>query len=218
MRHATWPLVTLAAFSIIGCSGRTDSRQGESAPSEAKSTVLAPGELDDSQQRQQTVALAARDALFEQLLGRLMTVLPEKGPAGAIPVCKEDAPRLADEVGKQFGVAIGRTSHRLRNAANAPRAWSKSLVERQIAEPQLVGLGNGELGVLLPIRLKATCLLCHGPADQIAPEVKAALASDYPDDQATGFQEGDLRGWFWVEVPAGARLPDSSEEDPIERP
>jgi hypothetical protein len=32
--------------------------------------------------------------------------------------------------------------------------------------------------------------------------VKEALAEHYPEDQATGFQEGDLRGWFCIEVPA----------------
>ena len=32
--------------------------------------------------------------------------------------------------------------------------------------------------------------------------VKEALAASYPADRATGFREGDLRGWFWIEVPA----------------
>ena len=49
--------------------------------------------------------------------------------------------------------------------------------------------------------MQAACLACHGPAEQIAPDVKELLAREYPSDQATGFQEGDLRGWFWVEVP-----------------
>ena len=35
----------------------------------------------------------------------------------------------------------------------------------------------------------------------LAGEVKNELASLYPNDQATGFKEGDLRGWFWVNVP-----------------
>jgi len=30
------------------------------------------------------------------------------------------------------------------------------------------------------------------------------LAAKYPMDQATGFKEGDLRGWFWIEVPPSA--------------
>ena len=32
-------------------------------------------------------------------------------------------------------------------------------------------------------------------------ERQAVLAKEYPADQATGFKENDLRGWFWVEVP-----------------
>nr|MCU0872718.1 DUF3365 domain-containing protein [Pirellulaceae bacterium] len=55
--------------------------------------------------------------------------------------------------------------------------------------------------------LKPECMLCHGPKDQILTEVREALATHYPADQATGFQTGDLRGWFWVTVPAGARSP-----------
>jgi hypothetical protein len=44
-------------------------------------------------------------------------------------------------------------------------------------------------------------MACHGPSDSLAPDVADALALHYPDDRATGFTEGDLRGWFWVEVP-----------------
>ncbi|MEM1451902.1 MAG: hypothetical protein AAF726_11860 [Planctomycetota bacterium] len=32
--------------------------------------------------------------------------------------------------------------------------------------------------------------------------VGKALARAYPDDLATGYTEGDVRGWFWVEVPS----------------
>ena len=45
------------------------------------------------------------------------------------------------------------------------------------------------------------CDSCHGPADRIDPAVQAMLAVRYPGDRATGFVEGQLRGWFWVEVP-----------------
>jgi len=31
--------------------------------------------------------------------------------------------------------------------------------------------------------------------------VREQLSTHYPDDAATGYQAGDLRGWFWVEVP-----------------
>jgi hypothetical protein len=28
------------------------------------------------------------------------------------------------------------------------------------------------------------------------------LAKTYPGDRATGFAAGELRGWFWLEIPA----------------
>jgi hypothetical protein len=40
------------------------------------------------------------------------------------------------------------------------------------------------------------CLKCHGT--QIAPEVSQVLASLYPEDRATGYKEGDIRGAFVV--------------------
>jgi len=35
----------------------------------------------------------------------------------------------------------------------------------------------------------------------LAPDLKAKLAELYPNDQATGYAAGDLRGVFWVELP-----------------
>ncbi|HBD19390.1 MAG TPA: hypothetical protein DC063_04395 [Arenimonas sp.] len=49
------------------------------------------------------------------------------------------------------------------------------------------------------IRVEAACLMCHG--DNIAPEIATRLAEHYPQDRATGFREGDLRGLIWAEVP-----------------
>lgn len=218
MTRSVWNLAALAALSMAGCSAGTVPPQAEQPPSEVGVKTLSTAAMTESQQRQQQVALAARDALFQQLLGRLTEVLTDQGPAAAIQVCKDDAPRLAGEVGQQYGVAIGRTSHRLRNPANAPQDWAGPLVEQQVAEPQFVALEDDQLGVLLPIRLKPACLLCHGPREQIASEVKAALVAHYPDDQATGFQEGDLRGWFWVEVPADASLPEDPAVEPDSKP
>ena len=35
----------------------------------------------------------------------------------------------------------------------------------------------------------------------IPDDVSAILKQSYPDDQATGFATGDIRGWVWAEVP-----------------
>jgi hypothetical protein len=165
--------------------------------------MLNASVMTGSQSAQRDRAFAAKNALFEQLKGRLVEVLGQEGPAQAIEVCKSEAPRLAENVSREQGLRIGRTSFRLRNAKNQPPDWAKPLVERQVEEATFLTSG-GELAALLPIRLSGECLLCHGPVEMIPDEVKQTLAREYPDDQATGFEEGDLRGWFWVEVSAGS--------------
>lgn len=149
-------------------------------------------------------ALAAKEALFKKLSARLMEAMGNGGPAAAIEVCSREAPRIAERVGQEFGVKIGRTSFRLRNPQNAPPDWVTPLIEDRPKEAKFVDLPEKHTGALLPIMLKVQCLACHGPKDQIGDDVQRQLAKLYPDDQATGFQEGDLRGWFWVDVPGRA--------------
>lgn len=133
-----------------------------------------------------------------------MEVLQSEGPAAAIEVCSQEAVEIAQRVGQEHGVQIGRTSFKLRNPANAPRDWVKPYVEQRVDSPQSLTLENGNHGALFPIRLDVKCLMCHGGPDDMLEQVSQELAKRYPDDEATGFKQGDLRGWFWVEVPPNA--------------
>lgn len=147
------------------------------------------------------IALAAKEALFARLSGRLTEVMKADGPVAAIQVCSREAGIIAIDVGDKFDVRIGRTAAKLRNPQNKPPEWVEPLIEESPSEPLFVDLPNGHTGALLPIKLQAKCIICHGPADTIADDVKTQLAELYPQDHATGFKEGDLRGWFWVDVP-----------------
>ena len=70
-------------------------------------------------------------------------------------------------------------------------------------EPRGVRLASGEIGYVEPIRMKGICMRCHG--DRIEPGVKERLRALYPEDQATGFKRGELRGIFWVKLSADGR-------------
>jgi protein tyrosine phosphatase (PTP) superfamily phosphohydrolase (DUF442 family) len=168
-------------------------------------TPVAPDTLTHSQQAQRQLAIDAKDAMFSRLFAALGEAMgkpgPEGGAAGAIGVCKDQAPKIAQTVAREKGVMIGRTSAKLRNPANAAPSWAVAVLNDQPAEQRLAANTDGSLGVTLPITLAANCLACHGSPDTIDPAVRAALAASYPKDQATSFKEGDLRGWFWVEVP-----------------
>jgi hypothetical protein len=144
----------------------------------------------------------AKDTLFGKLSTRLLTEMSRRGPAEAVEVCHKIAPQLAQEVGQSYGVKIGRTGVRLRNPQNVPPEWATPLLESLPTEPVFTELPDQRTGALFPIMLKVQCLTCHGPEDRMADDILTRLKKLYPDDRATGFQEGDLRGWFWVEVPA----------------
>lgn len=144
-------------------------------------------------------------ALQQKLQGRLGKAMSEGGPAAAVEVCREEARRAAAEVGAEKGLALGRTSDRLRNPGNAAPAWAAAAVAgaagRKAAEVKAVAFDLGDrVGYLRPIAVSPTCARCHGQPDALPPEVAAALRGAYPSDAATGYQTGDHRGFFWVEA------------------
>jgi len=147
-------------------------------------------------------AAAAVARLRDALAGALREALAQ-GPDAAIDACRVEAPRLAREVGSAE-IAVGRTSHRLRNPANAPEDWMRPLLEEfRQAEPQpgsfrTVDLGARGTGYVEPIYLQPLCATCHG--ENVDPALAERLRERYPTDQATGFRGGEFRGLFWATV------------------
>jgi hypothetical protein len=165
--------------------------------------------MTPEQVRQKVKALAAREQLFERLMARLGEVVQAEGPAAAVSVCHQEAPRIAQDVSTATGVRIGRTSDKLRNPNNRPPDWAAEIVAAQPESPIFLAAADGRFGAVLPVRLKSQCLTCHGPPDTIPDAVREALQARYPADKAVGYAENDLRGWFVVEVP---KLPSESSE------
>lgn len=162
---------------------------------EVDAKLLAP-----AAQLQWQRAERARDQLAQTLLAELTQALA-KGPEHAIAVCSERAPALAAAVSAAEGVQISRTSLRLRNPRNTAPAWAQARVAAGDGDPACFLAADGQLAAMFPIRLAGACLQCHGPVATLGEPVRAALAARYPEDRATGYAAGDLRGWFVVEVP-----------------
>jgi len=113
---------------------------------------------------------------------------------------------------RNFGNDIRRVSLRRRNPANEPDAYERRVLdsfERLPADARpgaeswrLVREDGGEaLRYLKPLVANAMCLTCHGEITEIPPTVRAVIAREYPDDRATGFSVGDVRGAVSVRVP-----------------
>ena len=202
MRFLTLLMTTVTLILTTGGCGKSPAPTQSTDPPPAAEPawqVVEEANLNKDQLAQRDRALAAKDDLMTKLKGRLMEVVSKDGLPAAISVCKEDAPRLAREVSEQHKLSIGRTSFRLRNQANQPPNWARMLVMKEVIQPTYLA-SDGKLAALLPIFTGPLCMNCHGTKDGISADVLSALAEQYPDDEATGFQEGELRGWFWVEV------------------
>jgi hypothetical protein len=162
----------------------------------------APAELRPAIQRADLIILSVRSALLSELARELA----EGGPSVAVKACHVDTLATAHRIAHQERIAVGRTSDRLRNPLNAPPPWAAGLVEMTAGQRAssvdgfVVNLGD-RVGVLRPIAEQRVCAACHGPEDKIDPQVRATVKAQYSADRAYGYREGDLRGWFWAEVP-----------------
>ena len=146
-----------------------------------------------------------------KLLVALQEEMSKSGPAGAIPVCKDMAPKMAGEISQQTGWKIKRVSLRARNDARAiPDAWEKAALEdfdqRAAAGESPAKLEKGEkIGseyrFVKALPVQPLCLSCHGSAEQLSPAVKSALGQHYPNDRATGYTEGQIRGVISIRKP-----------------
>ena len=142
-------------------------------------------------------------APFKQALQQALKAGLTEGPVAAVDACHFRAPEIAREASRE-GVRVGRASHRLRNPANVAPDWVEPILARYLASPdsrapEAVDLGEGRRGYVEPIPLAPLCVTCHG--DVLAPALEERITSLYPEDEATGFAPGDLRGVFWVEMP-----------------
>ena len=150
-------------------------------------------------------AMKAFDAVQATLSARLMEEMKAGGPPRAVTVCRDEAQALTKKIASESGMALGRTSDRLRNPLNAPPDWARPFVRKAAGQKAagidavVVDLGN-RVGVLRPIGTISACTTCHGAKDKQPEALQRLLAQHYPQDKAVGFAEGDLRGYFWAEV------------------
>ncbi len=149
---------------------------------------------------------------------KLLKVLTEEigksGPEGAIAVCREKAPQLAKAASEETGWAIRRVSLRNRNPKAVPDAWERAVLEdfdrRSAAGEALAGLEKGEVVAdggkksyryMKALPTQELCLNCHGTAERLTPAVKEKLKALYPDDRATGYGPGQVRGAMTIRKP-----------------
>ncbi|MBY4597876.1 DUF3365 domain-containing protein [bacterium BD-1] len=190
----------LALGALVACSGATAPGPATTRPEAADAQARAQAALKDFGDRLRT---------------ELREAMTRNGAPAAVDFCHVQAPRIAEQVMAEHGVRLGRVAvpGRNRNPGNVAEGWLQELAVSFQAAVDTGGAPEAQMAVIredVPagvelrlargIRVEAACLMCHG--DNIAPEIAARIAEHYPQDRATGFSEGDLRGLIWAEVPA----------------
>lgn len=204
MKRILTTIVALGAMGLISCGGAPP--QSESATSETATSAGAPADTAAySREEAEAKAREASKALMSELKGELVSALGEGGPPHAIGVCSEKAPQIAAHfTGDDFSVR--RVSRKVRNPADEPDAYERAVLEEFAAEKARGELpdehvevvesetGGEMLRYMKPIVIAKPCLACHGTEETLHPGVMARLEELYPNDEATGYEEGDLRG------------------------
>lgn len=157
---------------------------------------------------------AARQ-LVVSLKSELQKAMKEGGPLNAVDYCNTKAIPLTREVESQLsrGMQIKRTSLKVRNPANTPDSLERAILkEMEVQFAQDDTLPNYRLiqqreqkanvyHYFKPMKTAGLCLSCHGDKGQMSDELVNLLEERYPNDRATGYQEGDLRGVIHVTIP-----------------
>ena len=147
-----------------------------------------------------------------QLKGELMASMKASGPVVSIDVCKDKAPIIAKSLSDKYGWEIARTSLKLRNPTNFPDAWETKVLEQfdarkksgESVKPmayfsEVEEHGENKFRFMKAIPVAKPCLVCHG--ENINTDILTKLQSTYPEDKATGYKLGDVRGAFTITKP-----------------
>jgi len=143
----------------------------------------------------------------KKLMGVQKGQLESVGAENAIPVCKVVAPALAAEY-SQDGRVFKRVSLKARNKQlGTPDAWEKEVLEgfdkaqregKPVDTMEASTVSKDADGrwfrYMKAIPTQPQCLQCHGKPADISAGMKTVLAKEYPEDMATGYSAGEVRG------------------------
>lgn len=153
--------------------------------------------------------------LVAQIRGELTKEMEFSGPLRAVVVCKYVVPEISSALSRKSGWRVTRVSLKPRNPAlGAADAWEQKVLldfdKRAERGEKPESLEHGEFVTepggryyrfMKALPMGPLCASCHGPADKLTPSVRALLESEYPNDRATGYSAGQIRGAVTIKRP-----------------
>lgn len=178
------------------------------AQTEAAAQPAAPASVAPAVDKAALVesAKGAVQSLGGTLKGELEAAMQAGGPVEAMGICHTRAPEIAKAVSAEKGMSVSRVSLKNRNPVmGQANEWQTAVLNDFEAkkaageDPATIAYAevvDNEFRFMKAIPTAAVCLKCHGT--ELSPAVTAKLTELYPQDKATGYKEGDLRGAFVV--------------------
>ena len=173
-----------------------------------------PAAVSDAALEQSTRVMA--NELLTQLGQRLKSALTSDGAEAAVSVCKEVSPAIAKRLSTENNAVMTRVGTRVRNpATGTPNGWQQEALSQfesrlsagdnpatleywKVAEDTK---GQRELRYAKAIMVQPVCLSCHGSASDIPASLAEKIRLEYPQDRATCYSLGKLRGAVVVTRP-----------------
>ena len=157
---------------------------------------------------QEELAISVINKTMKTLKNKLQTALKSGDAVSAFKLCSLEAQDLT-MINNTVNTSVKRISLRYRNSANKPSNKEelilKSFEKKYSSGVEFNNLVFKELTTnykektftyIKAIPTKSVCLNCHG--NNIDSELLQEIKINYPDDKATGFNLGDIRGAFVV--------------------
>lgn len=181
----------------MSCGRHSENRQAEVTASVDTVDVVQEGKA------------ITQDA-FQALSSKLGQAVQEGGIGYALQFCNVKALPITDSLSANHGVKLRRASHRPRNQANRADSLEMETIRQYLSQLQdqkelkpNVYRDNEHIVYHAPIMINnGLCLNCHGrEGAQIQEKNLELIRQLYPDDEATGFEMGELRGIWSVKFP-----------------
>jgi hypothetical protein len=204
---ATWLLLPM--LLLVGCS---KTREPKVPTASATLNALSPEAQNAALQRGKAIVAET----FSLLSSNLQTAFQQGGVSNALPFCSLAASPLTAGMAGKHGVTIRRVTHKPRNLAGRAdttelatlNQFEAALTGTNPPPPLVTNLTENSVTFFAPIVLNnELCLKCHGePGKDISAGNVAVIQRLYPQDEATGFKLGQLRGAWRIDIPL-ASLP-----------
>ncbi|MFA6188172.1 MAG: DUF3365 domain-containing protein [Sulfuricurvum sp.] len=164
---------------------------------------------NDSKEGSAKIGETVSAALIQKLGGELKAQMMNNGPIAALGFCNARAQVLTKEISDSTHYNVKRVSLLNRNPQNRAStqeavimdAWQNKLKEAQTLPAYEIHSDGNVNHFYKPILINnEACLKCHGSVDAQS-ELGKAIKAAYPNDPATGYKMGDLRGMIVVDIP-----------------